>query len=146
MSYLTRKEIDDMKPQIEEAVHKFLGFSEPAIVTTAVNCIGSGYDKRKTAGLQTSLIKIRDEISIDFYSFNFPDKLSALLDEKKAMKLTEKMFIIYNEMRATQKNRKRSHIDEKDKEKDMKKLKLEDNRKIDELPETNLSPDKVQYI
>ncbi|KAK0090813.1 hypothetical protein PV325_003833 [Microctonus aethiopoides] len=123
MSYLTRKEIDDMKPQIEEAVHKFLGFSEPAIVTTAVNCIGSGYDKRKTA-----------------------DKLSALLDEKKAMKLTEKMFIIYNEMRATQKNRKRIHLDEKDKEKDMKKLKLEDNRKIDELPETNLSPDKIRQM
>lgn len=50
MSYLTRKEIDEMKPQIEKAVHKFLGFSEPAIVTTAVNCITSGYDKRKTAG------------------------------------------------------------------------------------------------
>lgn len=51
MAYLTRKEIDEMKPQIEKAVHKFLGFGEPAIVTTAVNCITSGYDKRKTAGL-----------------------------------------------------------------------------------------------
>lgn len=50
MSYLTRKEIDEMKPQIEKAVNKFLGFGEPAIVTTAVNCITSGYDKRKTAG------------------------------------------------------------------------------------------------
>lgn len=50
MSYLSRKEIDEMKPQIERAVHKFLGFGEPSIVTTAVNCITSGYDKRKTAG------------------------------------------------------------------------------------------------
>lgn len=53
MSYLTRKEIDEMKPQIEKAVYKFLGFSEPAIVTTAVNCFISGYDKRKTAGKRT---------------------------------------------------------------------------------------------
>ena len=50
MSYLSRKEIDEMKPQIERTVNKFLGFGEPAIVTTAVNCITSGYDKRKTAG------------------------------------------------------------------------------------------------
>ncbi|KAG5324296.1 PRPF3 protein, partial [Pseudoatta argentina] len=79
MSYLTRKEIDEMKPQIEKAVHKFLGFSEPAIVTTAVNCITSGYDKRKTA-----------------------DKLSALLEDKKASKLTEKIFTIYDDTKASQ--------------------------------------------
>lgn len=51
MAYPTRKEMDDIKPQIEKAVHKFLGFGEPSIVTTAVNCIASGYDKRKTAGM-----------------------------------------------------------------------------------------------
>ena len=39
-----------MKPQIERAVHKFLGFGEASIVNTAVNCINSGFDKRTTAG------------------------------------------------------------------------------------------------
>jgi U4/U6 small nuclear ribonucleoprotein PRP3 len=51
MSYLSRKEIDELKPQIERTVSKFLGFTESSIVTTALNCIASGYDRRKTAGL-----------------------------------------------------------------------------------------------
>ncbi|XP_034945371.1 uncharacterized protein Prp3 [Chelonus insularis] len=124
MSYLTRKEIDEMKPEIEKAVHKFLGFGEPAIVTTAVNCIVSGYDKRKTA-----------------------DKLSALLDEKKAMKLTEKMFNIYDDARAAQKAKKRSHDEDKDKDKDSKKAKIKENdSKNDKLPETTLSPEKIKQM
>ncbi|KAG5307473.1 PRPF3 protein, partial [Acromyrmex insinuator] len=104
MSYLTRKEIDEMKPHIEKAVHKFLGFSEPAIVTTAVNCITSGYDKRKTA-----------------------DKLSALLEDKKASKLTEKIFTIYDDTKASQKSKKRSHPEDKDKDKDAKKSRFKDD-------------------
>ncbi|XP_033207455.1 uncharacterized protein LOC117167015 [Belonocnema kinseyi] len=110
MSY--RKEIEEMKvmkPQIERAVHKFLGFGEPSIVNTAVNCINSGFDKRKTA-----------------------DKLSALLDERKAIKLTEKIFIIYDDAKAKQRSKKRSHSDSKDKEKDVKKAKIkEDGHKND---------------
>lgn len=47
---LTRTEIDEMKTQIEKTVDKFLGYGEPSVVTMAVNCIVSGYDKRKTTG------------------------------------------------------------------------------------------------
>ncbi|XP_012532521.1 U4/U6 small nuclear ribonucleoprotein Prp3 [Monomorium pharaonis] len=124
MSYLTRKEIDEMKPQIEKAVHKFLGFSEPAIVTTAVNCITSGYDKRKTA-----------------------DKLSALLEDKKASKLTEKIFTIYDDTKASQKNKKRSHPEDKDKDKDAKKSRFKDDETKNEKPiETQLSADKIRQM
>lgn len=124
MSYLTRKEIDEMKPQIEKAVHKFLGFSEPAIVTTAVNCITSGYDKRKTA-----------------------DKLSALLEDKKATKLTEKIFTIYDDTKASQKNKKRSHPEDKDKDKDAKKSRFKDDETKNEKPvETQLSADKIRQM
>ncbi|XP_018374721.1 PREDICTED: U4/U6 small nuclear ribonucleoprotein Prp3 [Trachymyrmex cornetzi] len=124
MSYLTRKEIDEMKPQIEKAVHKFLGFSEPAIVTTAVNCITSGYDKRKTA-----------------------DKLSALLEDKKASKLTEKIFTIYDDTKASQKSKKRSHPEDKDKDKDAKKSRFKDDETKNEKPiETQLSADKIRQM
>ncbi|XP_011633950.1 U4/U6 small nuclear ribonucleoprotein Prp3 [Pogonomyrmex barbatus] len=124
MSYLTRKEIDEMKPQIEKAVHKFLGFSEPAIVTTAVNCITSGYDKRKTA-----------------------DKLSALLEDKKASKLTEKIFTIYDDTKAAQKNKKRSHPEDKDKDKDAKKSRFKDDEtKIEKPVEAQLSADKIKQM
>ncbi|CAL1673952.1 unnamed protein product [Lasius platythorax] len=124
MSYLTRKEIDEIKPQIEKAVHKFLGFSEPAIVTTAINCITSGYDKRKTA-----------------------DKLSALLEDKKASKLTEKIFTIYDDTKAAQKNKKRPHSEDKDKDKDAKKSRFKDDEaKNEKTVETQLSADKIRQM
>ncbi|XP_051157626.1 U4/U6 small nuclear ribonucleoprotein Prp3 isoform X2 [Leptopilina boulardi] len=110
-----------MKPQIERAVHKFLGFGEPSIVTTAVNCITSGYDKRKTA-----------------------DKLSALLDDKKALKLTEKIFVIYDDAKASQRSKKRTHSDDKDK--DVKKAKFKDEGAKQEKNEAKLSADKIKLM
>lgn len=47
---LSRKELEDMKGIMDKTVQKFLGFSEPAVVTAALNCIDKGYDKRKTVG------------------------------------------------------------------------------------------------
>ncbi|KAK0086294.1 hypothetical protein PV325_001839 [Microctonus aethiopoides] len=124
MLYLTRKEIDEMKLQIENAVYKFVGSGKQTIISTAVNCIISGYDKRKTL-----------------------DKLSGLLEEKKAIKLTEKILDIYDDMKATQKYKKRIHADDDDKVKDMKKPKLEEmSSKIEKLPEANLSSDKIRQM
>ncbi|XP_063992231.1 U4/U6 small nuclear ribonucleoprotein Prp3 isoform X2 [Diachasmimorpha longicaudata] len=111
-----------MKPEIEKAVHKFLGFAEPAIVTTAVNCIVSGYDKRKTA-----------------------DKLSALLEDKKAMKLTDKVFTMYEDVKALQKSKKRSHTEDKEKDRDAKKSKIADEPENGNSGST-LSPDKIKQM
>ncbi|XP_015127045.1 U4/U6 small nuclear ribonucleoprotein Prp3 isoform X2 [Diachasma alloeum] len=111
-----------MKPEIEKAVHKFLGFAEPAIVTTAVNCIVSGYDKRKTA-----------------------DKLSALLEDKKAMKLTDKVFTMYEDVKALQKSKKRSHTEDKEKDRDAKKSKIMDEPENGNSGST-LSPDKIKQM
>lgn len=47
---LSKRDIDDLKPWIDKTVQKFLGFSEPALVKTAINCLSSGYDRRKTTG------------------------------------------------------------------------------------------------
>ncbi|XP_011298840.1 U4/U6 small nuclear ribonucleoprotein Prp3 isoform X2 [Fopius arisanus] len=111
-----------MKPEIEKAVYKFLGFAEPAIVTTAVNCIVSGYDKRKTA-----------------------DKLSALLEDKKAMKLTDKVFTMYEDVKALQKSKKRAHAEDKEKDKDAKKSKMADEPENGNAGNT-LSPDKIKQM
>jgi len=47
---LSRKETEDLKPLIENIVNKVLGWSEPTLLHAAVNCLGHGYDKRKTVG------------------------------------------------------------------------------------------------
>ena len=47
---LTDREWDDLKSLLDKAVYKFLGFSEPSLVTAALNCIDKGYDERKTSG------------------------------------------------------------------------------------------------
>lgn len=48
---LSKKEAEEMKPQIDKAVEKCVGFQESTLVTTAMNCLASGYDKKKTTGL-----------------------------------------------------------------------------------------------
>jgi len=52
---LTRKDIEELKPIIDRTVVKFLGFSEPTLVTAAVSCIEKGYDKNKTVGMLSHL-------------------------------------------------------------------------------------------
>ena len=47
---LSRKEVEELKPIIDKTVIKFLGFSEPTLVTAAVSCLEKGYDKNKTVG------------------------------------------------------------------------------------------------
>lgn len=75
---------------------------------------------------------------------NFLDKLSALLEDKKASKLTDKIFTIYDDTKTSQKNKKRSHPEDKDKDKDAKKSRFKDDEIKNEKPiETQLSADKV---
>lgn len=78
-------------------------------------------------------------------SLNFLDKLSALLEDKKASKLTEKIFTIYDDTKTAQKNKKRSHSEDKDK--DAKKSRFKDDEaKNEKTVETQLSADKVLNI
>ncbi|XP_046396426.1 U4/U6 small nuclear ribonucleoprotein Prp3 [Ischnura elegans] len=73
-TYLSRKDIEEMKPSLDKTVQKFLGFNEPSLVTAAINCLVSGYDRRKTT-----------------------DKLASLLDNQKASRLTDKIFDMIEE-------------------------------------------------
>lgn len=78
---------------------------------------------------------------------NSIDKLSALLEDKKASKLTEKIFTIYDDTKAAQKNKKRPHSEDKDKEKDAKKSRFKDDEaKNEKTVEPQLSADKVLIL
>ncbi|XP_076338997.1 pre-mRNA processing factor 3 [Tachypleus tridentatus] len=98
---LSRRDLEELKPWIDKTVQKFLGFSEPTLVTAAINCLSSGYDKRKTT-----------------------DKLSSLLDESKAGKLAEKLFETLDDLKVKTKSRKR-HKDEIESA-DPKKVKIKE--------------------
>ncbi|KAL1122459.1 hypothetical protein AAG570_002790 [Ranatra chinensis] len=83
---LSRRDVDDLRPKVERTVEKFLGFSEPILSATALNCLSSGYDKKKTA-----------------------EKLSSLLDSGKAEKLADKVLSILDGTRDSKSSRKRHH-------------------------------------
>lgn len=51
---LSKRELDELKPWIEKTVKRVLGFSEPTVVTAALNCVGKGMDKKKAAGMYLS--------------------------------------------------------------------------------------------
>lgn len=89
---LSRKEVEDMKGILDKTVQKFLGFSEPAVVTAALNCINKGYDKRKTM-----------------------DKLSTILDDQ-ASRFTDKLFEAWDDYKTTSKQSKTKKRKEVEKE------------------------------
>lgn len=51
---LSKRELDELKPWVEKTVKRVLGFSEPTVVTAALNCVGKGMDKKKAAGMYLS--------------------------------------------------------------------------------------------
>ena len=48
LTIMTTKEQEDLRNHVERAVRKFLGQDDSGLVHTALNCIGKGYDRRKT--------------------------------------------------------------------------------------------------
>lgn len=106
-SYLTRREIEELKPSIDKAVYKILGSSDSSLVSTAVHCLNSGYDKRKTT-----------------------DKLSSYVDSKKASKLAEKIFDLVEDVRY--KSKKRSHDDSREKDSKRSKSRYDDRERESE--------------
>lgn len=47
---LTNRELDDLRPQLNDTVKQVIGFSEPTVVNAAFNCISTGFDMKKTIG------------------------------------------------------------------------------------------------
>ncbi|XP_046561632.1 LOW QUALITY PROTEIN: U4/U6 small nuclear ribonucleoprotein Prp3-like [Haliotis rubra] len=78
---LSRREYDDLKSVLDKTVHKFLGFSEPTLVSAALDCIDRGYDRKKTV-----------------------DKLTAMLDTGQASKFVDKVFSVWEDYRSSNKH------------------------------------------
>ncbi|CAG9854113.1 unnamed protein product [Phyllotreta striolata] len=93
MSYLSRKEVDEIKPTLERTVHKFLGTNDASVLRTAVDCVSSGYDRKKIA-----------------------DKLGGYLDNKKASRLADKILDLVQDFRSLHNSKKRHHEDERDRD------------------------------
>lgn len=122
MSYLTRKEVDDLKPAIDKAVFKLLGDNDSSLVSTAVYCLNSGYDKRKTA-----------------------DKLSSYVDSKRATRLSDKIFDLVDDVRSSYKSRKRSRSRDREKERGRSKS-IRNNEGDRETDKGKLSSTKIKEM
>ncbi|RZC40383.1 U4/U6 small nuclear ribonucleoprotein Prp3 [Asbolus verrucosus] len=105
MSYLSRREVEDLKPSIDKAVYKLLGSSDSSLVSTAVHCLNSGYDKRKTT-----------------------DKLSSYVDSKKAARLAEKIFDLVEDYHSSHRSKKRSYDDSRDRDSKRSKSRHDNDR------------------
>lgn len=124
MSYLSRKEIDELKPSIDKAVYKVLGSSDSALVSTAVHCLSSGYDKRKTT-----------------------DKLSSYVDSKKASRLAEKIFDLVEDIRVYR-SKKRSRDDSRERESRRSKTSRHENERDSksDSDKSKLSSSKIKEM
>ncbi|NXD74463.1 PRPF3 protein, partial [Eolophus roseicapillus] len=73
---LSKRELDELKPWIEKTVKRVLGFSEPTVVTAALNCVGKGMDKKKAA----------DHLKpfLDDSTLRFVDKLFEAVEEGRS--------------------------------------------------------------
>ncbi|RZF45074.1 hypothetical protein LSTR_LSTR002035 [Laodelphax striatellus] len=81
---LSKKDADELKPLVDKTVEKFLGFNEPSLVATAMHCLISGYEKKKTT-----------------------EKLSALLDSAKASRLADRVYELVDASVKQRSSRKR---------------------------------------
>ncbi|XP_063418895.1 U4/U6 small nuclear ribonucleoprotein Prp3-like [Mytilus trossulus] len=115
---LSRREWDDMKSQLEGTVNKFLGFSEPSLVTAALNCIDKGYERDKA---------IR--------------KLSEILDDSQSEKFADKLFRVWDEFKASSRKRqKRKEYESAASTEETKKKR----KFVDDTPEAVINPSPGQ--
>ncbi|XP_002731125.1 U4/U6 small nuclear ribonucleoprotein Prp3 [Saccoglossus kowalevskii] len=81
---LSRRDVEQLKPWLDKTVKKVLGFSEPTVVTAALNCVSKGMDEQKTV-----------------------DNLKPFLDES-APKFVKQLYNAVGEIKASNRQRKRA--------------------------------------
>ncbi|XP_023021766.2 pre-mRNA processing factor 3 [Leptinotarsa decemlineata] len=89
MSYLSRRDVDDLKPSIEKVIYKTLGHNDSSVARTAADCVSSGYDRKKMA-----------------------DKLGVYLDSKKAKRIAEKIHDLVEDYKSSHRSKKRPRDEE----------------------------------
>lgn len=100
MSYLTRWEIEDLRPDLDRMVYKVLGNSDSEVRNIVENCLYSGFDRKRTT-----------------------EKLANVLDSKKASRMYDRLEDVLQVYKESSKTRKRPHEEDEKKEKEFKKPK-----------------------
>lgn len=122
MSHLSRKEIDELKPSVDKAVYKILGSSDSALVNRALDCLSSGYDRRKTI-----------------------DKLASYTDSKRAGRLADKLLDLSDGVRHKSTSKKRSY-DDSSKSKDRDHKDHPKRSKNSDKDDGEMSKSKIQEL
>ncbi|XP_069074664.1 U4/U6 small nuclear ribonucleoprotein Prp3 isoform X2 [Pleurodeles waltl] len=126
---LSKRELDEMKPWVEKTVKRFLGFSEPTVVTAALNCVGKGMDKKKAA----------DQLRpfLDDTTSRFVEKLYDAVDEGRSSRHSRS-----SSDRSKKREVKEAFGDETDPSKDSstKKRRIPRFEEVEEEPEVIPGP------
>jgi U4/U6 small nuclear ribonucleoprotein PRP3 len=90
MSYLSKRDLEDLRPDVGKLIHKVVGNVDDQLLSVVENCLSSGYERRKIC-----------------------DKLNSFIDSKKASRLTDKLENLIEDYKASSKSRKRNHDDDR---------------------------------
>lgn len=118
---LSRKEIDELKPDLEKISTKVVGSVDERIISIFERGLYNGYDKEK-----------------------FANKLSSIVDNKKALKLAEKIDSIMDFYRDAPKSKKR-HYDDTGGEESSKKMKTK-HEESDSAVDSTLSSNQIKLM
>lgn len=119
---LSRKEIDELRGDLEKISTKVVGSVDDRIISIFERGLYNGYDKEK-----------------------FANKLSSIVDEKKAAKLSEKIDRIMDFYRDAPKSKKR-HYEEEEANDGNKKLKVKHEEQETPPAETALSSNQIKLM
>lgn len=119
---LSRKEIDELRGDLEKISTKVVGSVDDRIISIFERGLYNGYDKEK-----------------------FANKLSSIVDEKKAAKLSEKIDRIMDFYRDAPKSKKR-HYEEEEANDGNKKLKVKHEEQETSPAETALSSNQIKLM
>ncbi|KAK0057049.1 U4/U6 small nuclear ribonucleoprotein Prp3 [Biomphalaria pfeifferi] len=116
---LSHRDIEDLKPLLNDTVKQLLGFSEPTVVAAALNCVSTGYDMNKTV-----------------------EQLSRILDRSQASTLAERVHHLYEDFRNSLRNVKKRRRDDVVDENMKKKKYIDDQLEMAELASLQQSMQK----
>lgn len=122
---LSRKEIDELKPDLEKISTKVVGSIDDRIISIFERGLYNGYDKEK-----------------------FANKLSSIVDDRKAAKLADKIDSIMDYYRESPKSKKRHYEDDDDKDSSKKtKVKHEEPETVNEVTtDAALSSNQIKLM
>lgn len=124
MSYISDRDIESLRPEVEKVLERVLGNNATDIRDTVIKCLQNGYERRQII-----------------------DKLSQYVDSKKSSKIYDKLEDTLEQYKSAAKARKRVHEDEDDKQsKKLKTMKSERNFSREDEKDESIAaePPKVE--